>query len=97
MLSQDTGLRGNFNIITLKLSTLFVRMFPGIAIAMPMVIILAEMGFYESASRTFTGLLRRTDWFDHMELQQVSLWEYRLNSKKPHRYSEDQNSGHLYM
>ena len=31
----------------LKLSTLFVRMFPGIAIAMPMVIILAEMGFYD--------------------------------------------------
>lgn len=31
----------------LKLSVLFVRMFPGIAIAMPMVIILANMGFYD--------------------------------------------------
>ena len=31
----------------LKLSVLFVRMFPGIAIAMPMVIILAQMGFYD--------------------------------------------------
>ncbi len=31
----------------LKLSVLFVRMFPAIAVAMPMVIILAEMGFYD--------------------------------------------------
>ena len=31
----------------LKLSVLFVRMFPGISIAIPMVIILAGMGFYD--------------------------------------------------
>ncbi len=31
----------------LKFSVLFVRMFPGVAIAMPMVIILAKMGFYD--------------------------------------------------
>ncbi|EKF49065.1 sugar ABC transporter permease [Thermosipho africanus H17ap60334] len=31
----------------LKLSVLFVRMFPGISIAMPMVIILINMGFYD--------------------------------------------------
>jgi len=31
----------------LKLSVLFVRMFPAIAVAMPMVIILADMGFYD--------------------------------------------------
>ena len=31
----------------LKLSVLFVRMFPGVSIAMPMVIILARMGFYD--------------------------------------------------
>jgi multiple sugar transport system permease protein len=31
----------------LKFSTLFVRMFPAIAIALPMVIILAKMGFYD--------------------------------------------------
>ena len=31
----------------LKFSALFVRMFPGIAIALPMVIILAKMGFYD--------------------------------------------------
>ena len=31
----------------LKISVLFVRMFPGIAIAMPMVVILAQMGFYD--------------------------------------------------
>lgn len=31
----------------LKLSVLFVRMFPGVSIAMPMVIILAKMGFYD--------------------------------------------------
>jgi multiple sugar transport system permease protein len=31
----------------LKLSVLFVRMFPGISIALPMVIILAGMGFYD--------------------------------------------------
>lgn len=31
----------------LKFSVLFVRMFPGVAIAMPMVIILANMGFYD--------------------------------------------------
>jgi len=31
----------------LKFSVLFVRMFPGIAIAMPMVIILIDMGFYD--------------------------------------------------
>jgi multiple sugar transport system permease protein len=31
----------------LKFSVLFVRMFPGIAIALPMVIILANMGFYD--------------------------------------------------
>lgn len=32
---------------TMKFSILFVRMFPGIAIAMPMVIILAKMGLYD--------------------------------------------------
>lgn len=32
---------------TLKFSVLFVRMFPGVAIALPMVIILARMGFYD--------------------------------------------------
>lgn len=32
---------------TLKFSVLFVRMFPGVAIALPMVIILANMGFYD--------------------------------------------------
>lgn len=32
---------------TLKFSILFVRMFPGVAIAMPMVIILANMGLYD--------------------------------------------------
>jgi multiple sugar transport system permease protein len=31
----------------LKFSVLFVRMFPGVAIALPMVIILADMGFYD--------------------------------------------------
>jgi multiple sugar transport system permease protein len=31
----------------LKFSVLFVRMFPGVAIALPMVIILANMGFYD--------------------------------------------------
>ena len=31
----------------LKFSVLFVRMFPGVAIALPMVIILARMGFYD--------------------------------------------------
>jgi multiple sugar transport system permease protein len=31
----------------LKFSVLFVRMFPAVAIALPMVIILAEMGFYD--------------------------------------------------
>jgi multiple sugar transport system permease protein len=31
----------------LKFSILFVRMFPGVAIALPMVIILANMGFYD--------------------------------------------------
>ena len=31
----------------LKFSVLFVRMFPGVAIALPMVIILAKMGFYD--------------------------------------------------
>lgn len=31
----------------LKFSVLFVRMFPGVAIALPMVIILAQMGFYD--------------------------------------------------
>jgi multiple sugar transport system permease protein len=31
----------------MKFSVLFVRMFPAIAIAIPMVIILAEMGFYD--------------------------------------------------
>lgn len=31
----------------LKFSVLFVRMFPGVAIAMPMVIILANIGFYD--------------------------------------------------
>lgn len=31
----------------LKLSVLFVRMFPGISIAMPMVVILINMGFYD--------------------------------------------------
>jgi len=31
----------------LKFSVLFVRMFPGVAIAMPMVIILADLGFYD--------------------------------------------------
>ncbi|MBN1487314.1 MAG: carbohydrate ABC transporter permease, partial [Anaerolineae bacterium] len=31
----------------LKFSVLFVRMFPGVAIAMPMVIILANMGLYD--------------------------------------------------
>jgi multiple sugar transport system permease protein len=31
----------------LKFSVLFVRMFPGVAIAMPMVIILIKMGFYD--------------------------------------------------
>ncbi len=31
----------------LKFSVLFVRMFPGVAIAMPMVIILVNMGFYD--------------------------------------------------
>jgi multiple sugar transport system permease protein len=32
---------------TLKFSVLFVRMFPGVAIALPMVIILANMGFFD--------------------------------------------------
>jgi len=32
---------------TLKFSVLFVRMFPGVAIALPMVILLARMGFYD--------------------------------------------------
>ncbi len=32
----------------LKFSVLFVRMFPAVAIAMPMVIILANMGFYDN-------------------------------------------------
>jgi len=32
----------------LKFSVLFVRMFPGVAIALPMVIILAKMGFYDN-------------------------------------------------
>ncbi len=32
----------------LKFSVLFVRMFPGVAIAMPMVIILVNMGFYDA-------------------------------------------------
>jgi multiple sugar transport system permease protein len=31
----------------LKFSVLFVRMFPGVAIAMPMILILAKMGFYD--------------------------------------------------
>jgi multiple sugar transport system permease protein len=31
----------------LKFSVLFVRMFPGVAIALPMVVILARMGFYD--------------------------------------------------
>jgi len=31
----------------LKFSVLFVRMFPGVAIALPMIIILAKMGFYD--------------------------------------------------
>ena len=31
----------------LKFSVLFVRMFPGVAIAMPMVVILVELGFYD--------------------------------------------------
>ena len=31
----------------LKFSVLFVRMFPGVAIALPMVIILSDMGFYD--------------------------------------------------
>lgn len=31
----------------LKFSVLFVRMFPGVAIAIPMIIILAKMGFYD--------------------------------------------------
>ena len=32
----------------LKFSVLFVRMFPGVAIALPMVLILANMGFYDN-------------------------------------------------